>query len=86
MQVAQRQLQDPVVELLVALLIFGPDVIYDLTIGIFVGVVIGTYSSIYVARFLLVPLGVGPDSFVPTDPVSRAERGPRNEGHDGAKV
>ena len=48
-----------------ALLIFGPDVIYGLTIGIFVGVLVGTYSSIYVARFLLVPLGVGPDSFVP---------------------
>jgi preprotein translocase subunit SecF len=66
-----------------ALLILGPDVIYDLTIGIFVGVIIGTYSSIYVARFLLVPFGVGPDSFVPKDPVSRAERaGP----HDGARV
>lgn len=68
-----------------ALLILGPDVIYDLTIGIFVGVIIGTYSSIYVARFLLVPFGVGPDSFVPTDPVSRAERG-RPGGHDGAQV
>lgn len=70
-----------------ALLVLGPDVIFDLTIGIFVGVIIGTYSSIYVARFLLVPFGVGPDSFVPTDPVSRAERsGPRNEGYDGAQV
>jgi preprotein translocase subunit SecF len=69
-----------------ALLLLGPDVIYDLTIGIFVGVIIGTYSSIYVARFLLVPLGVGPDSFVPKDPISRAARGPRNEGHDGAQV
>ena len=70
-----------------ALLILGPDVIYDLTIGIFVGVIIGTYSSIYVARFLLVPFGVGPDSFVPKDPVSRAERGaPRGGAHDGAQV
>ena len=68
-----------------ALLLLGPDVIYDLTIGIFVGVLIGTYSSIYVARFLLVPLGVGPDSFVPTDPLARAGR-PRNEGYDGAQV
>lgn len=72
---------------ILALLVLGPDVIYDLTIGIFVGVVVGTYSSVYVARFLLVPLGVGPDSFVPKDPVSRAERsGPRNEGYDGAQV
>jgi len=69
-----------------ALLVMGPDVIFDLTIGIFVGVLIGTYSSVYVARFLLVPLGVGPDSFVPTDPISRAERGGRNEGYDGAQV
>lgn len=69
-----------------AFLILGPDVIFDLTIGIFVGVLIGTYSSIYVARFLLVPLGVGPDSFVPTDPISRAERGRKNEGYDGAQV
>ena len=68
-----------------ALLIFGPDVIFDLTIGIFVGVVVGTYSSIYVARFLLVPFGVGPDSFVPRDPVSRAEHGRRDENH-GARV
>jgi len=69
-----------------ALLVFGPDVVFDLTIGLFVGVVIGTYSSIYVARFLLVPLGVGPDSFVPKDPISRAERGARNETFDGAQV
>ena len=70
---------------ILALLIFGPDVIFDLTIGIFVGVIIGTYSSIYVARFLLVPFGVGPDSFIPTDPISRAEHGSRNENY-GAKV
>ena len=69
---------------ILALLIFGPDVIFDLTIGIFAGVVIGTYSSIYVARFLLVPFGVGPDSFIPTDPVSRAERA-RGEDY-GARV
>jgi preprotein translocase subunit SecF len=69
-----------------ALLLIGPDVVFDLTIGLFVGVIIGTYSSIYVARFLLVPLGVGPDSFVPKDPISRAERGARNEKFDGAQV
>jgi preprotein translocase subunit SecF len=69
---------------ILALLVFGPDVIFDLTIGIFVGVVIGTYSSVYVARFLLVPFGVGPDSFVPTDPVSRNTRA-RGEDY-GARV
>lgn len=63
------------------LVLFGPDVIFDLTIGILVGVIIGTYSSVYVARFLLVPLGVGPDSFVPTA-TSNAER----ISDDGARV
>lgn len=63
-----------------ALLIFGPEVIYDLTIGIFVGVIIGTYSSIYVARFLLVPLGVNPNSFVPQDnPADRQEAIPASK-------
>jgi len=63
------------------LVVFGPDVIFDLTIGILVGVIIGTYSSVYVARFLLVPLGVGPDSFVPAN-TSNAER----ISDDGARV
>ena len=73
---------------ILSLLIFGPDVIYDLTIGIFVGVIIGTYSSIYVARFMLVPLGVSGDSFVPKTGPSGAERvGPRpGKDGDGAQV
>ncbi|MFN3725602.1 MAG: protein translocase subunit SecF [Allosphingosinicella sp.] len=73
---------------ILSLLLFGPDVIYDLTIGIFVGVIIGTYSSIYVARFLLVPLGVSGDSFVPKTGPSGAERvGPRvGKDGDGAQV
>lgn len=57
-----------------ALVLFGPDTIYGLTIGIFVGVIVGTYSSIYVARFLLVPLGVGPNSFLPRTGPAHAER------------
>ncbi|WP_166040593.1 protein translocase subunit SecF [Sphingosinicella sp. YJ22] len=73
---------------ILSLLIFGPDVIYDLTIGIFVGVIIGTYSSIYVARFMLVPLGVSGDSFVPKTGPAGAERvGPRpGKDGDGAQV
>ena len=71
---------------ILSLLIFGPEVIYDLTIGLFVAVIIGTYSSIYVARFLLVPLGVSGDSFVPRSGPAGAERvGPKREG-DGAQV
>ncbi len=71
---------------ILALLIFGPDVIYDLTIGIFAGVIIGTYSSVYVARFLLVPLGVNSDSFVPKTNVGNAERVATRKAEDGAQV
>ncbi|MCJ7421495.1 protein translocase subunit SecF [Sphingomicrobium astaxanthinifaciens] len=47
-----------------ALLLFGPEVIFGLTIAIFLGLFIGTYSSIYVSAPLLVFLGVTSDSFV----------------------
>jgi preprotein translocase subunit SecF len=67
------------------LLVVGPDVIFGLTIAIFVGIFVGTYSSIYISSPVLVWLGVTSDSFRPTDPVSRAAKGPRNET-DGAQV
>jgi preprotein translocase subunit SecF len=70
-----------------ALLLLGPDVIFGLTIAIFVGIFVGTYSSIYISSPILVWLKVTTDSFMPKDPVSRAERaGGRNESHDGAQV
>ncbi|MGH6659502.1 MAG: protein translocase subunit SecF, partial [Sphingomicrobium sp.] len=50
-----------------ALLILGPDVIFGLTIAIFLGIFIGTYSSIYISAPMLVWLGVQPDSFLKTD-------------------
>ena len=68
------------------LLLLGPDVIFGLTIAIFVGIFVGTYSSIYISSPILVWLRVTTDSFMPKDPVSRAERGGRNESHDGAQV
>ncbi|HEX2802568.1 MAG TPA: protein translocase subunit SecF [Sphingomicrobium sp.] len=49
------------------LLLFGPDVIFGLTIAIFVGIFVGTYSSIYISSPVLVWLGVTPDSFVRGD-------------------
>ena len=59
----------------IGLVVIGPATIYGLTMGILFGVIIGTYSSIYVARFALVPLGVSADSFVPEEGVaSKAER------------
>src|SRR5206468_6538408 len=49
------------------LMLIGPEVIFGLAIAIFLGVVIGTYSSIYISSPVLVWLGVEPDSFLKTD-------------------
>jgi preprotein translocase subunit SecF len=70
---------------LLCLLLLGPDVIFGLTIAIFFGILVGTYSSIYISSPVLVWLGVTSHSFLPRDPTSRAEQGPRNENY-GAKV
>ncbi|HET9811253.1 MAG TPA: protein translocase subunit SecF [Sphingomicrobium sp.] len=51
------------------LMLFGPEVIFGLTIAIFVGIFVGTYSSIYISSPVLVWLGVTPDSFVRADAV-----------------
>ena len=47
-----------------ALLVLGPDVIFGLTVAIFLGIFVGTYSSIYISSPVLVSLGVKPDSFL----------------------
>jgi preprotein translocase subunit SecF len=52
---------------LFALLVLGPDVIFGLTIAIFIGIFVGTYSSIYISSPVLVWLGVKPDSFLKAD-------------------
>ena len=66
-----------------ALLLLGPAVIFGLTIAIFLGIFVGTYSSIYISSPILVWLRVSGDSFLP-----RTSAGPggaervasRNEG------
>jgi preprotein translocase subunit SecF len=71
---------------LLALLLLGPDVIFGLTVAIFFGILVGTYSSIYISSPILVWLGVTSSSFLPREPLSRAgEGGGRNENY-GAKV
>jgi preprotein translocase subunit SecF len=52
---------------LAVLLILGPEVIFGLTIAIFLGIFVGTYSSIYISSPILVWLGVKPDSFLRTE-------------------
>jgi len=49
------------------LLLLGPEVIFGLTIAIFIGIFVGTYSSIYISSPVLVWLGVKPDSFLRED-------------------
>ena len=55
------------------LMAIGPEVIFGLAIAIFLGVLIGTYSSIYISAPVLVWLKVTPDSFVKVD--EKEERG-----------
>ena len=75
---------------LAALLILGPEVIFGLTIAIFIGIFVGTYSSIYISSPILVWLGVKSSSFLPrrdaggTGP--RNERAPGRPADDGAVV
>lgn len=52
---------------LLALIFFGPDVIFGFSIAMFLGVFVGTYSSVYMAAPILIWLKVGPDSFIPAE-------------------
>jgi len=54
------------------LMAIGPEVIFGLAIAIFLGVLIGTYSSIYISAPVLVWLKVTPDSFLKTDEEEKA--------------
>ncbi|MDZ7588446.1 MAG: protein translocase subunit SecF [Parasphingorhabdus sp.] len=61
------------------LLIWGPDVIFGFSAAMFLGIFIGTYSSVYMAAPFLVWLKVGTHTFVPAEaPMAGAER--MNEG------
>jgi preprotein translocase subunit SecF len=66
---------------LLVLLLMGPEVIFGFVAAMLLGVVVGTFSSTYIAAPILIWLNVGPDSFIPKDNVaSGAERVTRNEG------
>jgi preprotein translocase subunit SecF len=70
---------------LAALLILGPSVIFGLTIAIFIGIFVGTYSSIYISSPILVWLGVKSSSFLPRRDPSGAKGGSRNERLPGER-
>ena len=52
---------------LIALLVLGGDVIRGFVFAIFWGVIVGTYSSVYVAKNVVLWLGVKRDWSKPTD-------------------
>jgi preprotein translocase subunit SecF len=58
------------------LMLIGPEVIFGLAIAIFLGVVIGTYSSIYISAPVLVWLGVTPHSFLKSEETEVADAQP----------
>ena len=67
---------------LMALLFFGPEVIFGFSAAMFLGIFIGTYSSVYMSAPILVWAKVGPDSIIPTEKDDKAEQvgGPERIG------
>ena len=57
---------------LAVLLFLGPDVIFGFTASMLLGIVVGTFSSIYVAAPILLWLRLKPDSFVPREETAAA--------------
>lgn len=58
---------------LLPLLLFGPASLFSMVAAIFLGLVVGTYSSVYMASPLLIWLGVDSNSFVPEESVVDAQ-------------
>jgi preprotein translocase subunit SecF len=61
---------------LAILLIMGPEVIFGFTAAMLLGIVIGTFSSIYISAPMLIWCKVRADSFIPKVADERAERIP----------
>ena len=63
---------------LVALLVFGPPVLFGFTAAITLGIFVGTYSSVYMSAPILIWLKVTSRSFVPTETaIEKQERAAR---------
>jgi preprotein translocase subunit SecF len=58
---------------LTALLVLGPDVIFGFAAAMLLGIVVGTYSSIFVSSSLLISLGVTSATFAPAE-TGKAEK------------
>jgi preprotein translocase subunit SecF len=65
-----------------SLMILGPDVIQSFTTALLISVIVGTYSTVYIAAPWLIWLKVTSDSFVPKAAPGGAERvATHNEGY-----
>ena len=65
-----------------SLMLLGPEVIQSFTTALLISVIVGTYSTIYIAAPILVWLKVNSSSFVPQASPGEAERvTSRNEGY-----
>lgn len=65
-----------------SLMILGPEVIQSFTTALLISVVVGTYSTVYIAAPWLIWLKVTSDSFLPKTSVKEGERIPsRNESY-----
>jgi preprotein translocase subunit SecF len=58
----------------ISLLIFGGPTLFGFALALLIGIVIGTYSSIYIAGALAVVMGLSRTDFVPKPNVSTDER------------
>ncbi|MCY3802914.1 MAG: protein translocase subunit SecF [Gammaproteobacteria bacterium] len=60
---------------LIALYLFGGEVIHAFSIALIVGVLVGTYSSIYVASTSLLALDVSKENLMPVESAGRSDDG-----------
>lgn len=60
---------------LIALFLFGGEVIHAFSIALIVGVLVGTYSSIYVASTSLLALNVSKEDLMPVESADRSDDG-----------
>jgi len=64
-----------------ALLFLGPDVIYSFTVALFISIIVGTFSTMYISAPFLIWLKVDSQSFVPKEAPGGGERVVPKEGY-----
>jgi preprotein translocase subunit SecF len=72
-QTLSRTLMTSVTTLLVLLALFflGGEIIHNFALALLIGVVIGTYSSIYVASSMILALGISKQDLLPSEKESK---------------